>query len=129
MQAASLLDGLSFDGFPPFKYSRSSAEVDVSRRQVVQALVVSTVVVVLDELVDAVFELTWQIVVLQQDPVFHRAVISLDLTLRHRVADHCSLEIVFLIQSCSEATLANTSRLEHLEFPLRGALSMPQTTI
>ena len=39
MQAASLLDGLSFDGFPPFKYSRSSAEVDVSRRQVVQALV------------------------------------------------------------------------------------------
>ena len=64
MQAASLLDGLSFDGFPPFKYSRSSAEVDVSRRQVVQALVVSTVVVVLDELVDAVFELTWQIVVL-----------------------------------------------------------------
>ena len=84
MQAASLLDGLSFDGFPPFKYSRSSAEVDVSRRQVVQALVVSTVVVVLDELVDAVFELTWQIVVLQQDPVFHRAVISLDLTLRIR---------------------------------------------
>jgi hypothetical protein len=38
-----------------------------------------------------VFELTWQIVVFQQDPVFHRAVISLDLTLRHRVvrpADH-----------------------------------------
>src|SRR5260370_15848844 len=85
MQAASLLDRLSFDGFPPFKYSRYSAEVDVSRRQVVQALVVSTVVVVLDELVDAMFELTWQIVVFQQDLVFHRAVISLDLTLRHRV--------------------------------------------
>jgi hypothetical protein len=85
MQAASLLDGLSFDGFPPFKYSRSSAKVDVSRRQVVQALVVSTVVVVLDELVDAMFELTWQIVVFQQDLVFHRAVISLDPTLRHRV--------------------------------------------
>ena len=80
-----MLDGLSFDGFPPFEYSRSSAEVDVSRRQVVQALVVSTVVVVLNELVDAVFELTWQIVVFQQDPVFHRAVISLDLALCHRV--------------------------------------------
>jgi hypothetical protein len=52
MQAASLLDGLSFDGFPPFKYGRCSAEVDVSRRQVVQALVVSTVVVVLNELAD-----------------------------------------------------------------------------
>ena len=48
-----MLDGLSFDGFPPFKYGRCSAEVDVSRRQVVQALVVSRVVVVLDELLDA----------------------------------------------------------------------------
>jgi hypothetical protein len=68
MQAASLLDGLSFDGLPPFEYGRCSAEVDVSRGQVVQALVVSTVVVVLNELADAVFELSRQIVVLQQDP-------------------------------------------------------------
>src|SRR6266581_8270622 len=85
MQAASLFDGFSFDLFSPFENGLTAPEVDVSRRQVVQALVVSTVVVVLDELVDAVFELTWQIVVFQQDPVFHRAVISLDLTLRHRV--------------------------------------------
>ena len=85
MQAASFFDGLSFDICPPFEYVRSSAKVDVSRRQVVQALVVSAIVVVLDELVDALFELTWQIIVLQQDPVFHRAVISLDLALRHRV--------------------------------------------
>src|SRR5271167_2128083 len=85
MQAASLFDGFSFDGFPPFEYGRSSAEVDISRRQVVQALVISTVVVVLDELADALFELSWQIVVFQQDPIFHRAVISLDLALRHRV--------------------------------------------
>ena len=42
-------------------------------RQVVQALVVSTVVVVLDELLDALVELSWQVVVVQQDPVFHRA--------------------------------------------------------
>jgi len=33
MQAASLLDGLSFDGFPPFKYGRCSGEVDISRRR------------------------------------------------------------------------------------------------
>ena len=45
MQAASLYNCLSFDGFPPFEYGRSSAEVDASRRQVVQALVVSAVVV------------------------------------------------------------------------------------
>src|SRR5258708_23186578 len=85
MQAASLLDGFSFDLFPPFENGLTAPEVDVSRRQVVQALVVSTVVVVLDELLDALFELSWQVVVLQQDPVFHRAVISLDLALGHRV--------------------------------------------
>jgi len=56
MQAESLFDGLSFDGFPPFEYGPCSAEVDVSRRQVVQALVVSAVIVVLDELADALFE-------------------------------------------------------------------------
>src|SRR5882724_10189060 len=85
MQATSLLDGFSFDLFPPFKNGLTAPEVDVSRRQVVQALVVSTVVVVADELLDALFELSWQVVVVQQDPVFHRAMISLDLALRHRV--------------------------------------------
>ena len=45
-----------------------------------------TVVVVADELLDALFELSWQVVVVQQDPVFHRAaMISLDFALRHRV--------------------------------------------
>src|SRR5215831_15542217 len=83
MQAASLLDGFSFDLFPPFENGLTAPEVDVSRRQVVQALVVSTVVVVADELLDALFELSWQVV--QQDPVFHRAMISLDLALHHRV--------------------------------------------
>src|SRR6516165_1083108 len=79
MQAASLLDGFSFDLFPPFKNGLTAPEVDVSRRQVVQALVISTVVVVPDELLDALFELSWQVVVVQQDPVLHRAMISLDL--------------------------------------------------
>src|ERR1700746_556600 len=85
MQAASLFDGFLFDLFPPFENGLTASEVDVSRRQVVQALVVSTVFVVRDELLDSLFELSWQVVVLQQDPVFHRAVISLDLALRHRV--------------------------------------------
>ena len=85
MQAASLFDGFSFDLFPPIENGLTAPEVDVSPRQVVQALVVSTVVVVPDELLDALFELSWQVVVVQQDPVFHRAMISLDLALRHRV--------------------------------------------
>src|SRR6266446_1598917 len=85
VQAAIACDGFSFDLFPPFENGPAAPEVDVSRRQVVQALVVSTVVVVADELLDALFELSWQVVVVQQDPVFHRAMISLDLALRHRV--------------------------------------------
>src|SRR5262249_58188273 len=82
---AVLLVALSFEFFTPFENGLTAPEVDVRRRQVVQALVVSTVVVVADELLDALFELSWQVVVVQQDPVFHRAMISLDLALRHRV--------------------------------------------
>src|ERR1700756_4447293 len=84
MQAASLLDGFSFDLFPPFENGLAAPEVEVSRGQVVLGLVVSTVVVVPDELLDALFELSWQVVVVQQDPVFHRAMISVELALRHR---------------------------------------------
>jgi hypothetical protein len=58
MQAASLLDGFPFELFPPFENGLAAPEVDVSRRQVVQALVVSPVVVVPDELLDALFELS-----------------------------------------------------------------------
>jgi hypothetical protein len=47
--------------------------------KVVQTLVVSAIVVVLDELADALFELSWQIVVFQQHPDFHGAMIPLDL--------------------------------------------------
>ena len=64
-----MLDGFSFNLFPPFEKGLAAPEVDVSRRQVVQALVISTVVVVPDELLDALFELSWQVVVVQQDPV------------------------------------------------------------
>jgi hypothetical protein len=69
MQAAALFDCFAFDDLPLFEYGRCSAEVDVSRRQVVRAFVISAIVVVLDELADVVFELAWQVVALQQDPV------------------------------------------------------------
>ena len=41
--------------------------------QVVEALVVSAIVVVREELSDALLELTRQIVVVEQDAVFHRS--------------------------------------------------------
>jgi hypothetical protein len=67
VQAASLFNGFSFDGFPPFENGRCSTEVDVGWRQIVQTLVVAAVVVVLDELADALFKLSWQIIVFQQE--------------------------------------------------------------
>ena len=60
MQAPSLFDGFPFDAFPPLENGRSSSEVNVDRRQVVQALVIAPIVVVLDELADAQLELARQ---------------------------------------------------------------------
>ena len=57
MEAPSLFDGFPFDAFPPLENGRSSSEVNVDRRQVVQALVIALIVVVLDELADAQLEL------------------------------------------------------------------------
>ena len=44
-------------------------------------------VVLIDELGQALFELTWQVVVFEQDLVLHGAVIALDLALGHRVIE------------------------------------------
>jgi putative ABC transport system substrate-binding protein len=115
MQAASLFDGFSFDLFPPFENGLTASEVDVSRRQVVQALVVSTVVVVLDEPLDALFELSWQVVALQQDPVFHRAVISLDLGLRHRVVRQATSVIPIVLAVAGDPV--NTGLVASLAHP------------
>ncbi len=49
MQAAALFDGFSFDAFFLFENDQSFAEVDVGRRQVVQALEISAIVVVRDD--------------------------------------------------------------------------------
>src|SRR6185369_1892281 len=67
MQAPSLFDGFPFDAFPPLENCRSSSEVNVDRRQVVPALVIVSIVVVLDELADAQLELARQVIVLQHD--------------------------------------------------------------
>ena len=50
----------------------AAPEVDVGRRQIVDALVVAQVIVVSDEGCDLSLELTGQIVVLEQDAVFER---------------------------------------------------------
>src|SRR3954465_12488485 len=81
MQQASVLDGLSFDPFSFKQDGLASAEVDVGRGEVGEALVGSKVIVVSDELADLGFEVARQIVVLQQDAVLQRLMPSLDLAL------------------------------------------------
>src|SRR3954467_7989443 len=78
---ASVLDGLSFDPFSFKQDGLASAEVDVGRGEIGDALVVSKKIIVGDELADPGFEVARQIVVLQQDSVLQRLVPSLDLAL------------------------------------------------
>src|SRR5258708_35925712 len=83
---------------PPFFFFNDTATTEIytlslhdalpiyiGRSEVVEALVVTPGVVVIDELGDARFQLTGQVVVLEQDLVLHGAVVALDLALRHRV--------------------------------------------
>src|SRR5208282_773347 len=65
MHPASWLDGFQLDVFPPCEDGLSTAEVDIGRGQVVETLVIAPQVVVVDELGEALFELTWQVVVLR----------------------------------------------------------------
>src|SRR5664279_4787086 len=85
MQQASVCDGPSFDPFPLHEDYLAASEVDVGRREVAQALVVTPMIVVSDEGSDLGLEVARQIVVLEQDAVLQRLVPALDLTLGHGV--------------------------------------------
>ena len=85
MQQASVCNGPSFDPFPLQEDCLAASEVDVGRRQVAQALVVTQVIVVGDEGVDLGFEVAGQVVVFEQDAVLQRLVPALDLALGHGV--------------------------------------------
>ena len=78
-------NGLSLDPFSFCQDGRASPEVDVGRGKIVDALVVTAVVVVGDEGRDLSFEIAGQEVVFQQDAVLERLVPALDLALGHRV--------------------------------------------
>src|SRR6202044_563355 len=82
---ASVLDGLSFDPFSFQEDGLAASEVDIGWRQIGDALVVSQMVVVGDEVTDLGLEITGQIVVFEQDAVLERLVPSLDLALCHRM--------------------------------------------
>ena len=82
---ATILDGDLFDLFPFFQNGLSSSEVDIRRREIVQALMQAFVVIVFDEGRDLLLEFPRQIVIVQEDPVFQCLMPTLDLTLRLRM--------------------------------------------
>ena len=67
---ASILDCEVFDPFSLTQDFRSAPEVDIGRRKIVQAFVVTAVIIVVDETADLGLKLAWKIVVFQRDAVF-----------------------------------------------------------
>ena len=63
-----------------------ASEVDVSRGEITEALMIAAMVVVVDEPVDLGFQVTRQIIVLKQDAILERLMLALDLALCLRMA-------------------------------------------
>ncbi len=74
---ASRFERFTFDPFPLFENGFVASEVEVGRCDVVQALVVTLVVVIVDEGLDLGFEIAGQEVVFQQDAVLQSLMPSL----------------------------------------------------
>ena len=85
MLQAPVLDGPSFDLLAFQQDGLAPPEVDIGRCQIVRALVITPVIVVRDEGLDLGFELTGQVVVLEQDAVLQGLMPSLDLSLGLRM--------------------------------------------
>ena len=85
MKQASRFDGLPFDAFSFLQDGLTAPEVDVGWRKILQALVIATMVVVIDEGINLLPEIARQIVVLEQNAVLEGLVPSLDFALSLRV--------------------------------------------
>ena len=67
---AAVSDSHFLDVFSPFDNGVVTSEVDICRCQIAKALVVSAVIVVIDESTNLAFEIAGQEVVFQQDAPF-----------------------------------------------------------
>ena len=81
MLRAAIGNCLAFDPFALEEDALGPPKIDVSRREIVQALVIADMVVVLDEVRDLAFESARQVVMFEQDAVLERPVPALDLAL------------------------------------------------
>ena len=98
MLQATICDGLALDPFAFEEDGVGAPEVDVSRSEIVEALVIAVMVVVLDEGGDLAFEIAGQVVILEQDAVFERLVPALDLALGLRMIGRSTdmLDVLFV---------------------------------
>jgi len=98
VEQASLSDCLLLDALALEQDGLCSAAVDVGGCEIVQAFMVAMVVVVLHEGVDLRFELTGEVVVLEQDAVLKRLMPALDLALGLRMTRRSPevLDLLFL---------------------------------
>ena len=85
MLQAARLNGFKFDVFPFSDDSLITTEIDVSGCDVVNGLMIPMIVVIFDKLANLLFQITWQIIVFQENTVLHRLVPSFDLALRLRM--------------------------------------------
>ena len=81
MIQAAVLDGEFFGFLSPFNDCGVSPEVGICGGDVADALVVAVVIVTIDEDTDLAFQITWQEVVFQQNPVLQRLMPALDFAL------------------------------------------------
>jgi hypothetical protein len=76
MLQASVCDGCSLDAFSLGEDYLGPTEVDVGRSEIVDAIVITDVVITLDERVDLPFEIARQVVVVEQNAVLQGLVHS-----------------------------------------------------
>jgi hypothetical protein len=81
VKQATMFDSFLFDAVSFLQNRLAPAEVDVRWGQIFQALMVTLVVVVLDEAPDLRFEIARQVIILQQYSVLERLMPTLDLAL------------------------------------------------
>lgn len=81
MLQAAAFDGFAFDPFSLHQDGVATSEVDVGRGQIVDALVITAMIVMLDEGGDLRLEVFREVIVLEQDAVLQRLVPALDLAL------------------------------------------------
>ena len=96
MVQAALFDRVSFDPFAFEQDGLAASEVDVGRGEIVEALVVSAVIVMLDEGRDLGFEVLLEEVVFEQDAVLQRLMPAFDLALRLRMTGS-AMDLVDLV--------------------------------